>query len=136
MTEEELEKLSMEAKLLLAGGKYWEKKGKRIYLSDIVNKIFDIEVKRYHTGNISEIYIDTILQKLNDLDFIEFDLSSKTEQIIFKTDNILNILFYPRYCYYINNKYGPNCLKFFEYLLEHGSYKDNMDKFNKPKKRK
>jgi len=81
--------------------------------------------------NISEIYIDTILQKLNDLDFIEFDLSSKTEQIIFKTDNILNILFYPRYCYYINNKYGPNCLKFFEYLLEHGSYKDNMDKFNK-----
>ena len=30
MTEEELEKLSMEAKLLLAGGKYWEKKGKRM----------------------------------------------------------------------------------------------------------
>ena len=58
MTEEELEKLSMEAKLLLAGGKYWEKKGKRIYLSDIVSKIFDIEVKRYHTGNISEIYIN------------------------------------------------------------------------------
>ena len=25
MTEEELNKLSMEAKLLLAGGKYWEK---------------------------------------------------------------------------------------------------------------
>ena len=81
--------------------------------------------------NISEIYIDTILQKLNEMDFIEFDLNSKTEQIIFKTDNILNILFYPRYCYYINNKYGPNCLKFFEYLLEHGNYKDNMDKFNK-----
>ena len=58
MTEEELNKLSMEAKLLLAGGKYWEKKGKRIYLSDIVSKIFDIEVKRYHTGNISEIYIN------------------------------------------------------------------------------
>ena len=83
--------------------------------------------------NISEIYIDTILEKLNNLDFIEFNLNSSTkkEEIIFKTDNIINILFYPRYCYFINNKYGPNCLKFFEYLLENGNYKDNIDKFNK-----
>ena len=83
--------------------------------------------------NISEIYIDTIIEKLNILDFIEFNLnnSTKKEEIIFKTDNILNILFYPRYCYYINNKYGPNCLKFFEYLLEHGNYIDSIDKFDK-----
>ena len=83
--------------------------------------------------NINEIYIDTIIEKLNILDFIEFNLnnSTKKEEIIFKTDNILNILFYPRYCYYINNKYGPNCLKFFEYLLEHGNYTDSIDKFDK-----
>ena len=61
--------------------------------------------------NISEKYKENILEKLNNLDFIEFN--DTKEEITFKIDNILNILFYPRYCYYINNKYGPNCLKFF-----------------------
>ena len=79
--------------------------------------------------NISQIYIENILDKLNNLDFIEYNTTE--EEISFKTDNILNILFYPRYCYYINNKYGPKCLKIFEYLLEFGFYQDDMDKFNK-----
>ena len=79
--------------------------------------------------NISEKYKENILEKLNNLDFIEFN--DTKEEITFKIDNILNILFYPRYCYYINNKYGPNCLKFFEYLLEHGYYQENINTFSK-----
>ena len=79
--------------------------------------------------NISEKYKENILEKLNNLDFIEFN--DTKEEITFKIDNILNILFYPRYCYYINNKYGPNCLKFFEYLLEHGFYQENINTFSK-----
>ena len=79
--------------------------------------------------NISEKYKENILEKLNNLDFIEFN--DTNEEITFKIDNILNILFYPRYCYYINNKYGPNCLKFFEYLLEHGFYQENINTFSK-----
>jgi len=79
--------------------------------------------------NISEKYKENILEKLNNLDFIEFN--NTKEEITFKIDNILNILFYPRYCYYINNKYGPNCLKFFEYLLEHGFYQGNINTFSK-----
>ena len=58
MTEEELEKLSMEAKLLLAGGKYWEKKGKRIYVSEIIKNVFDMDIDYYNTGNICSIYIN------------------------------------------------------------------------------
>ena len=64
------------------------------------------------------------------LDFIEFN-EEKNEGIIFKINNILNILFYPSYCYYINNKYGPKCLKIIEYLLEFGFYIDNFNKFSK-----
>ena len=79
--------------------------------------------------NISEKYKENILEKLNNLDFIEFN--DTKEEITFKIDNILNILFYPRYCYYINNKYGHNCLKFFEYLLEHGYYQENINTFSK-----
>lgn len=58
MTEEELNKLSMEAKLLLAGGKYWEKKGKRIYVSEIIKNVFDMDIDYYNTGNICSIYIN------------------------------------------------------------------------------
>ena len=79
--------------------------------------------------NFSEKYKENILEKLNNLDFIEF--SESKEEITFKADNILNVLFYPRYCYYINNKYGPNCLKFFEYLLENGFYQENINTFSK-----
>ena len=79
--------------------------------------------------NISQKYKENILEKLNNLDFIE--LNDSKEEITFKADNILNVLFYPRYCYYINNKYGPNCLKFFEYLLEYGFYQENVNTFLK-----
>ena len=80
--------------------------------------------------NINDIYIENIIEKLINLDFIEFN-EEKNEGIIFKINNILNILFYPRYCYYINNKYGPKCLKIIEYLLEYGFYIDNINKFSK-----
>ena len=80
--------------------------------------------------NISDIYIENIIEKLINLDFIEFN-EEKNEGIIIKINNILNILFYPRYCYYINNKYGPKCLKIIEYLLEFGFYIDNINKFSK-----
>ena len=79
--------------------------------------------------DISQIYIENILEKLNNLDFIE--LSHTKEEIVFKIDNILNILYYPSYCYYINTKYGPKNLKIFEHLLEFGFYKDNSNTFAK-----
>ena len=79
--------------------------------------------------DISQIYIENILEKLNNLDFIEF--SHTKEEIVFKIDNILNILYYPSYCYYINTKYGPKNLKIFEHLLEFGFYKDNSNTFSK-----
>ena len=79
--------------------------------------------------NISQLYIGNILEKLNDLDFIEY--TEAKEGISIKTENILNILYYPRYCYYISNKYGPNNLKIFEYLLEFGNYNENLNKFQK-----
>ena len=79
--------------------------------------------------DLSQIYIENILEKLNNLDFIE--LSHTKEEIVFKIDNILNILYYPSYCYYINTKYGPKNLKIFEHLLEFGFYKDNSNTFSK-----
>ena len=79
--------------------------------------------------DISQIYIENILEKLNNLDYIE--LRHTKEEIVFKIDNILNILYYPRYCYYINTKYGPKNLKIFEHLLEFGFYKDNSNTFAK-----
>ena len=79
--------------------------------------------------NISQLSIDNIIEQLNNLDFIEYNETK--EEISFKIENVLNILFYPRYCYYISNKYGPSNLKFFEYLLEFGFYNENLNKFKK-----
>ena len=79
--------------------------------------------------NISQLNIENIMEKLNNLDFIDYNETK--EGITIKTENILNILLYPRYCYYISNKYGPNNLKIFEYLLEFGNYNENLNKFQK-----
>ena len=71
---------------------------------------------------------ENILERLNYLDYIE--IKEENDEIIFKIDNILNILLYPRYCYYINSIYGPKYLKILEYLLEYGLYslEDNSNK--------
>jgi len=81
------------------------------------------------SNNINEINIENILEKLSDLDFIEFN-DIKKEELNLNINNILNILLYPRYCYYITNKYGLKCLKLFEYLLEFGCYKEDLNIFN------
>lgn len=87
-------------------------------------------IKKFTKKNLSEIYIEKIIEKLNNLDLIEIE-----EEIKFKINNILNILLYPRYCYFVNNIYGPKCLKIFEYLLEYGFYIHDANKeknnFNK-----
>ena len=67
--------------------------------------------------NEENISVENIIQKLIDLEYIEI---KENENILIKIDNILNILLYPRYCYYVNILYGPKCLKIFEYLLEYG----------------
>ena len=79
--------------------------------------------------NISQLNIENNIEKLNNLDFIEY--KEANEGISIKKENILNVLFYPRYCYYISDKYGPNNLKIFEYLLEFGFYNENLNKFQK-----
>ena len=82
------------------------------------------------SNNINEIKVESILEKLSDLDFIEFN-DIKKEELNLNINNMLNILLYPRYCYYITNKYGLKCLKLFEYLLEFGYYKEDLNIFNK-----
>ena len=82
------------------------------------------------SNNINKINIESTLEKLNNLDFIEFN-DIKKEELNLNINNMLNILLYPRYCYYITNKYGLKCLKLFEYLLEFGCYKEDLNIFNK-----
>ena len=86
-------------------------------------------IKKF-SNNINQINIENILEKLIKLDFIELN-DAKKEELNLNINNMLNILLYPRYCYYITNKYGPKCLKLFEYLLEFGFYKDNLNTFSK-----
>ena len=100
-----------------------DKKNTKLTMS-LLMKSFSNNIKK-----ISQIYLENILEKLINLDFIE--INNAKEGIIFKIDNILNILFYPRYCYFINAKYGPKYLKIFEYLLEFGFYLENLDTFAK-----
>ena len=100
-----------------------DKKNTKLTMS-LLTKSFSNNIKK-----ISQIYLENILEKLINLDFIE--INNAKEGIIFKIDNILNILFYPRYCYFINAKYGPKYLKIFEYLLEFGFYLENLDTFAK-----
>ena len=82
------------------------------------------------SNNKNQINIENIFEKLINLEFIEFN-DTKKEELNININNIINILLYPRYCYYITNKYGPKCLKFLEYLLEFGFYKDDLNIFNK-----
>ena len=100
-----------------------DKKNTKLTMS-LLTKSFSNNIKK-----ISQIYLENMLEKLNNLDFIE--INNVKEGIIFKIGNILNILFYPRYCYFINAKYGPKYLKIFEYLLEFGFYLENLDTFAK-----
>jgi hypothetical protein len=78
--------------------------------------------------NEENISVENIIQKLIDLEYIEI---KENENILIKIDNILNILLYPRYCFYVNILYGPKCLKIFEYLLEYGFYNLNNNKNQK-----
>ena len=84
------------------------------------------------SNNTNQINVEKIIEKLINLNFIELNDTKNEEEIInIDMDNILNILLYPRYCYLITNKYGPKYLKLFEYLLEFGFYKDNLNAFSK-----
>ena len=84
------------------------------------------------SNNTNQINVEKIIEKLINLNFIELNDTKNEEEIIsIDINNILNILLYPRYCYLITNKYGPKYLKLFEYLLEFGFYKDNLNAFSK-----
>ena len=92
-------------------------------LSDNITKmslIKNISINKNLKENNS---IENIIQKLSDLNFIE--IKDINDNILIKTDNILNILLYPRFCYYVNFIYGPKYLKIIEYLLEYGFYNLN-----------
>ena len=82
------------------------------------------------SNNKNQINIENIFEKLINLEFIEFN-DTRKEELNININNIINILLYPRYCYYIVNKYGPKCSKFFEYLLQFGLYQDDLNIFNK-----
>ena len=90
--------------------------GKNISKTDLI-KNFSTK-KEIKDKNIP---IDKIFERLMNLNYIENN-NINDESIILKIDNILNILLYPRYCYYINSIYGPKNLKIMEYLLEYGLY--------------
>ena len=66
------------------------------------------------SNNKNQINIENIFEKLINLEFIEFN-DTKKEELNININNIINILLYPRYCYYITNKYGQKYIKFFEY---------------------
>lgn len=88
--------------------------GKNISKTKIINNLS--LKKEINTINLN---LDNIFERLIDLNYIEIN---SNEEISILVNNILNILFYPRYCYYINCIYGPKYLKIFEYLLEFGFY--------------
>lgn len=87
---------------------------------EIINK--EILIKNLSMSNNNEINIQyiNIIDRLINLNFIE--INNINNNIILKINNILNILLYPRYCYYVNVIYGPKCLQIIEYLLEFGFY--------------
>ena len=80
--------------------------------------------------NINQKDIENIIEKLINLNFIEFN-EQKKEEFTLNINNILNIVLYPRYCYYVTNKYGPKYLDMFEYLLKFGFYSENLNTFSK-----
>ena len=48
--------MDIKSKLLAAGGRIWDKKGRRIYLSRIIGKFADIDY--YNTGNLCHFAIN------------------------------------------------------------------------------
>ena len=80
--------------------------------------------------NINQKDIENIIEKLINLNFIEFN-EQKKEEFTLNINNILNTVLYPRYCYYVTNKYGPKYLDMFEYLLKFGFYSENLNTFSK-----
>ena len=94
---------------------------KKISKTDLI-KNFSIKKEL----NNKKINIDNLFERLINLNYI--GNKNINEEIVLKIDNILNILLYPRYCYYINCLYGPKNLKIIEYLLEFGLYSiDSVD---------
>ena len=100
--------------------------GKNITKKELINNLSlrkDINTKNLNIENITE--------RLFNLNYIK--MNNINEEITLEVNNILNILFYPRYCYYINCIYGPKYLKIIEYLLEFGLYciDTNINNLNK-----
>ncbi len=94
-----------------------------------LNKEILIKNLSISNNNKNNIQYINIIDRLINLNFIEID--NKNNNIILKINNILNILLYPRYCYYVNAIYGPKCLQIIEYMLEFGFYSlDNNNNSN------
>lgn len=55
---EEAKGSSIVTKLLNAGGKVWDKKGHRIYISRIWRDLFNIEERYYKTGSLKSFSLD------------------------------------------------------------------------------
>ena len=100
--------------------------GKNITKKELINNLSlrkDINTKNLNIENITKRLLNLNYIKMNNIN----------EEITLEVNNILNILFYPRYCYYINCIYGPKYLKIIEYLLEFGLYciDTNINNLNK-----
>ena len=101
-----------------------------IIKKSLLIKDISINIDKEQNINGKNIVIENIIQTLINLNYIEYT-EPTDENIIIKIYNILNILIYPRYCYYINSIYGPKCLKIIEYLLEFGFYSLNNNQNQK-----
>ena len=101
-----------------------------IIKKSLLIKDISINIDKEQNINGKNIVIENIIQTLINLNYIEYT-EPTNENIIIKIFNILNILIYPRYCYYINSIYGPKCLKIIEYLLEFGFYSLNNNQNQK-----
>ena len=101
-----------------------------IIKKSLLIKDISINIDKEQNINGKNIVIENIIQTLINLNYIEYT-EPTNENIIIKIYNILNILIYPRYCYYINSIYGPKCLKIIEYLLEFGFYSLNNNQNQK-----
>ena len=101
-----------------------------IIKKSLLIKDISINIDKEQNINGKNIVIENIIQTLINLNYIEYT-EPTNENIIIKIYSILNILIYPRYCYYINSIYGPKCLKIIEYLLEFGFYSLNNNQNQK-----
>ena len=101
-----------------------------IIKKSLLIKDISINIDKEQNINGKNIVNENIIQTLINLNYIEYT-EPTNENITIKIYNILNILIYPRYCYYINSIYGPKCLKIIEYLLEFGFYSLNNNQNQK-----